>query len=306
MFYNTKGFGNEIHQLRRSMNLSREALSDLTYIGIDTLKNIESGKVLPNLETLDIISVVLKRDLSQLLLQYRVDNPDNFDSIIKKVEDKFDAGDISSLKQDLPDLKSLLDTTTNNYIRRNISQFILLIKSSLSKKSGDLTEAYSLLISALSQGIPGFDMENYNKFSYSNIELRILLNIAMILNETKNKDKSLKIMNFCFENIDINSSLYPKISFNLSYQYHRLDIHEKAFQYANYGITYCETTGNFTGINHLYFRKGIAAFKLKHNDYKEILLKSIHLSEVLGQDNVKDLIIKNCKEMYSIDLDKSN
>jgi transcriptional regulator with XRE-family HTH domain len=71
MFYNKKGFGNEIQQLRRSMNLSREELSDLTYIGIDTLKNIESGKVLPNLETLDIISVVLKRDLSQLLLEYR-------------------------------------------------------------------------------------------------------------------------------------------------------------------------------------------------------------------------------------------
>jgi hypothetical protein len=258
--------------------------------------------VLTNLETLDAISEVLKRDLSQLLLEYRVNEPDNFDGIIKRIEDKFDVGDIVSLKQELPDLKALLDTTANNYIRRNISQFILLIKSSLSEVAGDLTKAYNLLISSLSQGIPDFDISNYNKFSYSNTEPRILLNIAMILNKTEHKNKSLEIMKLCFENIDIFSSLYPKISFNLSYQYHRLGIHENAFKYANYGITYCETTGNFTGINHLYFRKGIAAFKLKHNDYKEILLKSIHLSEVLGQDNIKDLIIRKCILLNSINL----
>ena len=306
MFYNTKEFGNEIQQLRRSMNLSREDLSDLTYIGIDTLKNIESGKVLPNLETLDIISVALKKDLSELLLQYRVDNPDNFDSIIKKIEDKFDAGDIISLKQELPDLKSLLDTTTNSYIKGNISQLILLIKSSLSREAGDLSQAYDLLISALNQGIPDFNMKNYNKFSYSNIELRILLNIAMILNKTNCKNKSLEIMQFCFNNIDTTSSLYPKICFNLSYQYHRLSMHEHVLRYANYGIDCCENTGNFIGINHLYFRKGIAAFKLGHTNYKEILLKSIYLSEILGQDSIKQLIIRNCKEMYSIGLDKPN
>ena len=306
MFYNTKGFGNEIQQLRRSMNLSREALSDLTYIGVDTLKNIESGKVLPNLENLDIISVALKKDLSQLLLQYRVNNPDNYDSIIKKIEDRFDAGDISSLEQELPDLKSLLDTTTNNYIRGHISQLILLIESSLKEKIGNLSQAYELLISSLTQGIPDFHMKNYNKFSYSSIELRILLNIAMILNKTECEKKSLEIMEFCFDNINTSSNLYPKICFNLSYQYHRLAMHKSALRYADYGIDYCEDTGNFTGINHLYFRKGIAAFKLGHINYKEILLKSIYLSEILGQDNIKDLIIKNCKEMYSIDLDKSN
>lgn len=306
MFYNTKEFGNEIQQLRRSMNLSREDLSDLTYIGIDTLKNIESGKVLPNLETLDIISVTLKKDLSKLLLQYRVDNPSNFDSIIKKIEDKFDAGDISSLEQNLPDLKSLLNTTTNNYIKRNLSQLILLIESSLSGKAGDLTRAYNLLISALIQGIPDFDLKNYNKFSYSNIELRILLNIAMILNKIACKNNSLEILKFCFNNIDISSILYPKICFNLSYQYHRLSMHENALEYADHGINYCENTGNFNGINHLYFRKGIAAFKLGHKNYKEILRKSLYLSEVLGQNSIKELIIKNCKEIYSIDLDKSN
>ena len=78
---------------------------------------------------------------------------------------------------------------------------------------------------------------------------------------------------------------------------------ENALEYADYGINYCENTGTFNGINHLYFRKGIAAFKMGQKNYKEILRRALYLSEILGQDNIRELIIESCKEMYSIELD---
>lgn len=74
----------------------------------------------------------------------------------------------------------------------------------------------------------------------------------------------------------------------------------KSLEYADNGIDYCMQNRNYNGLNLLYFRKGIAEFHLDMEDYMDSLRKAIYHSELLGQTNVKDMIINNCKRMYGI------
>lgn len=134
------------------------------------------------------------------------------------------------------------------------------------------------------------------------MEIRILTNIALLLNKIESTEKSLEVMEFCFESVEPNEEIYPKICYNLSYTYHRLDKHKEALKAASLGIDYCLNNRNYIGLNHLYFRKGIAKFKLKHDDYMDFLKKAIYQCEILGQYELKDMMICNCKRIYGIEL----
>ena len=134
------------------------------------------------------------------------------------------------------------------------------------------------------------------------MELRILMNIALLINNIESIEKSLEIMEFCMKIVEPNESIYPKICYNLSYTYHRLDIHEQALKYSNLGIEYCTKYRDYNGLNLLYFRKGIARYLLGYEPYMDSLKKCIYFCEVLDQHELKDMVIRNCKKFYNIDI----
>ena len=71
-YYNLEAFGNELRDIRKSLRLTQKDIEDQTLISTDTLRRIENGKVMPKQETFDLMSVILKRDLNELLLKYRL------------------------------------------------------------------------------------------------------------------------------------------------------------------------------------------------------------------------------------------
>jgi len=129
-----------------------------------------------------------------------------------------------------------------------------------------------------------------------------LMSIALRINRIDSPEKSLEILQFCFESIDPVDKLYPKLCFNLSYSYHRLDLHVKALEFTILGINYCYEYREYAGLNHLFFRKGIAEYLLGYETYSETLKKSVYFCEVIGDNNLKELIISNCKRIYNIEL----
>lgn len=88
----------------------------------------------------------------------------------------------------------------------------------------------------------------------------------------------------------------------MSYIYHKLCRHEEALEVASSGINYCLDNRDYIGLNHLYFRKGIAKLELKHDDYMEFLRKAVYQCEVLGQQELENMMVRNCKKVYNIKL----
>lgn len=277
MYYNLQAFGEEVRSIRINLGFTQKDVCELSGIHKDTLRKIENGKVIPIQKTLDLLSPILKKDLNQLLLNYRLNNYPAFEEIRNRLESKIDRDEYQTLSVELDDLKALLHTESNTYFINLINQLILLIESIiLNKKYSKINEALDKLIAAMKITTPEFSLNNYKNLIYSSMESRILMNIALLINKIESTEKSLEIMEFCIQIVDPNEKLYPKICYNLSYTYHRLDIHESALKYSDLGIDYCIQHRDYNGLNLLYFRKGVAEYLLSHN-YSTLLH---HLSQL--------------------------
>src|SRR5699024_4864619 len=130
-------FGEKLFQLRHDLNFSQYDVSQLAMVSIQTIRRIESGKVIPKQETLDYLSTIYKMDLNKLLLEFRINDYDRFFNLKNKIESKLDCGDYEGINIELLNLKNLGDTTSNTYYANLIKQFILLIESIVISKCED-------------------------------------------------------------------------------------------------------------------------------------------------------------------------
>lgn len=303
MYYNLGLFGKKLCNLRQALGFSQDSVEELSGVNVQTLRRIENGKVIPKQETLEFLSPVYKIDLNNLLLRYRIDGYSSFNNIKNNIESKLDRDEFYNLDIELNELNNLLTTMNHPYFKVLVNQLILLLESViLNKRDNKSTKALEKLIEAIKTTTPKFSLPNFSSFVYSTMEIRILMNIALLLNIIESTEKSLEVMEFCFESVEPNDEMYPKICYNLSYTYHRLDRHDDALKASSLAIDYCLNNRNYIGLNHLYFRKGIAKFLLKHGDYIDFLKKSIYQCELLGQYELKDMMIRNCKKIYNIEL----
>lgn len=303
MYYNLIKFGKTLFEIRQTLTLSQEDVSYFAMINVETIRRIESGKVIPKQGTLDYLSALYKVDLNKLLLEFRLDDYKELINVITNIELKLDADKYEDLKIELPTLQDLIDTTDNTFYKNLIKQFILLIESViLNKQENKPHESYKKLLNAINITSPHFSIYSYEDISYNTMEMRLLMNIALLLNKIESPEKSLEILEFCINRIKPNEDIYPKICYNLSYAYHRLDKHNEALKYSGLGINYCMENRNYNGLNLLYFRKGIAEFLLGYDNYMDSLKRSLNQCELLGQDKLRDSFINNCKRIYNIDL----
>ena len=229
MYYNLEAFGNRMRIIRKKLGLTQKDVYEIARVHMDTLRKIENGKVLPTQETLDILAPILKTDLNELLLKYRLNAYPAFEEVKNRLESKIDKDEYQTLEKELEQLEALLNEESNAYFINLINQLILLTKSIvLNKKHNRLNESLEKLVEAMKITTSEFSINNYKSFLYNSMELRLLMNIALLINKIDSTEKSLEIMEFCMNMVDTDSNIYPKLCYNLSYTYHRLDMHDKA------------------------------------------------------------------------------
>lgn len=303
MFYNLEAFGNRLKEIRKSLKISQNYISCITGIDEKTIRRIENGKVLPKLDTLDILSPYYKEDLVSLLLEYRFDDYSAFSKISNKIENKIDNEEHHTLHEELKELNLLLSKTENPYCRNLIDQLIYFAEAAtIYKYNKDVNLALSKFINAIKYTIPYFSLDNYTDFVYSSTEIRILMNIAFIMNKLNNKNKYIEILEFCIESVDTDDELYPKLCHNLASAYIRIKEYSKALTFSNLGIEASQNNRNYKGLNILYYGKGLAEYYLGKVEYINSLKLSISLCEAFGQVNLKENIIASCKKIIGINL----
>ncbi|KKC28532.1 tetratricopeptide (TPR) repeat protein [Caldanaerobacter subterraneus subsp. tengcongensis MB4] len=268
-------------------------------------QKIENGKVIPKQETLDLLSVVFKRNLNDILLKYRLKDYPAFYKIKNSIETKLENGEFKDLKKEALKLKKIIqEGKMSLYYERLLKQLLYLVESVIEKTINNNYEiSLEKLIEAMKITIPEFSLSDYTAFVYNSIEIRILINIAFILEKQESVEKSIEILLFCLSQLepkDIKEKI--RLYYNLSYSYHLLSNHEKALYYADLGIKTCIEAKTLNGLSLLYFRKGIAEYHLKRENYKDSLVKAMHLFDILGQEKLKEMAIESCKKFYNIDI----
>ena len=293
MYYNLDSFGKDIRALRESFGYSREKLSVISYLNVDTIRRIETnlGSV-PSRDILESLSISLKCDLNILVLKYRVDDANLFNDIKIRLENKINVG-ISDLNNENEDLKKIYDPEVRSFIQVEVKQLILLAEGIMVYENKDYDNSLEKFSKAIILNTPNFTIDSYQSFIYSNLEIRILMNIAFALNRKGNLESFIEIFEFCIDSIDINNPLYYKLCHNLSGAYIRKKDYKKSLDYANKGIHYCETKRISDGLHILYYGKALAEYYLNDKEYKESMKKAIALCEIFKYEDFKEVIFKS-------------
>lgn len=304
MYYDLEAFGKNICQLRKVLGYTQKDVATFSTLTIETLRKIENGKVLPTHITLELLSPILKEDLNQLLLNYRLSNQKELYEIKSRIEYKIENGIYVDLKKDLNDLNEILyNPNLSNYTYKLIQQLSLLVESIIIKTINSNYEASLIrLIDAMKVITPLFNLSRYTEFVYSNIEIRILMNIALLQNQFESIEKCQEMLLFCLDLLNPEEiDLKIRILYNLSYTFHRKDLHEKALYYANEGIKSCIENNTLSCLALLYSRKGIAEYFLKDDIYIASLKNAINIYDMTNQDNLKYMLMRFCKK-HNIDI----
>ena len=309
--YNLLEFGEKLKEIRKNLGLSQLDIQSLAGVSSDALRRIEKGEVIPRYETLELLSSIYKEDLLELLKSSRVNKllteyHDELDDIITCYDDQ----KIKKLEEDIRE--SFSGANQNSIINPNeVVQFLLLIRGTTlynSRFSSDHKDARNILLDALKLTLPKFQLEKFKNYKYNYIELRILLLISILIAEDNEIAISTSILYFILDRLKSNATskyqdlLLIKIYTNISYNYHLEDNHRKVIKVSDEGIQYCLEHETMHGLNSLYYRKGIAEFKLRHRSFKTSLFSSFFILKMTGREDLLDIYVEVTKEQYGIDI----
>ncbi|MGV8154895.1 MAG: helix-turn-helix domain-containing protein [Alkaliphilus sp.] len=308
MYYNLSGFGNKVKKIRKNLSFSQSCVAELTGISVDTLGRIELGQVVPKRSTLESLSVALRIDLNQILLEHRMDNYDSLMKIKKQILAKCELADYSTLSVEACSLQELLATNMSQYYRVHCKQLLLYCESIMIKPiNNDFSVAIDLIEEALILSITDFKLSRYDIYRYNDFELFLLASAGLALRHTDGTKTSYDVLKFCYDyfaQFDLSSDLvlYERLCYNLSYACHRLGVYEEALQYSSAGVEYCNKKRSYSVIGLLYARKGIAEHLLNDGSGIDSLRQAKHFLEFTNHKKNLEMLIIACKKNYGIDL----
>lgn len=306
--YNLHSFGQRLKTLRKAMNYTQLDISRLAGINIDTLSKIESGKVIPRYDTLELLSIALKKDLLKDFASYRYsevyfDYYERLDNLILSN----DVDKLNTLERDFEDLCSGDDQGLVDIFK--VDQFKLTLKAISFLARDDYDQAMECCRNALLKSIPTFDINHIDRSKYTFFETRLLLIMGTIFRLTGDFEDSERLLTHCLDyaNFDSQATFNEKLTiikiyFNLSYNAHRIGNNSKAHKLAIQGINYCNKHHLSYMLHGLYFRKGVAEYHLGDDAYTNSFMLS---SKILSATDKLDLLIKYrkiAKDMYDVQI----
>lgn len=301
-------FGKHLRELRTSLGYTQKDVGELSGLTADTLRRIENGEVVPRYDTIIYLSHVYKKDLLTVLKSYSSANSlFDFYYRLDHLILHYDRAALQQLNGDFDDFLSnnpekgkLVNITVAEQFRLMLSG----IENLYDKRRSDSLECFK---AAMKISHPTFNPDQYDQFKYTEFEKRILFTVATSLSSKPHL--CISMFHFCLE--QINDSVHAtthekilriKVYANLAYNYHRIDEHQNALLYAGEGVSYCNKYHISYGLPHLLYRKGVAKYFLKEDDYLESLKLSIHMLEILGAYELAENFKRTTWEKYNIAL----
>ena len=277
-----------LKKIRKSRKLTQQKLSELSYINVKTISEMETGKANINLDKLEALSLVLDVDLVEEYFNILLEDSNSLDQIVNSLNarDRFHGSNQSKEIQALEDIKN----RTNREIIKIKAQKLILYFKSIEVKD-DLIFKRKLLLDALNISC-NFDLKNLENNHYSKIDYRILMNYAYTDKKATERLRIYKfIENSNIDDNDLNSILYH----NIANTYYILEESEIALDYINKAINL--NSNNPTSAVMLY-TKAIILYDLSE-PYEKYARTALEVSKKTDE-KLYSYILKNLKEKFNI------
>lgn len=306
MYYNLFLFGERLKNIREKLGLTQKQVVDMAFIDERTLRRMELGKVIPKLETLEALSVIYKTDLVSAIIESRITDYSMLLQTQRNIDLKLINEEMSNFDNELKLIDKLLENIENEYYKILITQFKFFLYGIRYYKNKEYQNAMDMYINAIKQTLNDFSLDNYKEYSFSLMEIRILMNIALVEDKCEQDEKYEEILKFCINQCDENNEIYPRICHNLAGVYRKKEEYSRALFYDNKGIEICKKNMFADTLAVLYYGKAFVEYRLEKTEYKKSLDLSLQLCKIFEQIELMKQIIVNCEDVLGIDMSKYN
>ena len=306
MYYNLFLFGERLKSIREKLGLTQKQVVDMALMDERTLRRMERGKVIPKLETLEALSVIYKTDLVSAIIESRITDYSMLLQTQRNIDLKLINEEMSNFENEFKLIDKLLENIENEYYKILITQFKFFLYGIRYYKNKEYQSALNMYINAIKQTLNDFSLDNYKEYSFSLMEIRILMNIALVEDKCEQDEKYEEILKFCVNQCDENNEMYPRICHNLAGVYRKKEEYSRALLYDNKGIETCKKNMFADTLAVLYYGKAFAEYRLEKTEYKKSLDLSLQLCKIFEQIELMKQIIVNCEDVLGIDLSKYN
>lgn len=306
--YDLDQFGKKMKAIRNSLGYSQSFVAESIGINVDTLRKLENGYTIPRYDTLAHLSQFYKTDIHKLFNTY------NKNKFIFEFYDKLDflmlRGKFNDIKKIHEDFMTSLNTSNQIDLINPLifNQIDGLLYATSVRYQGNIELALETILNSIKLTIPDFDIANFDSFRYTSFEIRLLLVAATCLGDLRQCELSIQISEYILTIID--STLYSdkiedlyviKSLSHISYNYHRLDKHDKALEYAQKGIEISLTKGHFDLLHFLFLRKAVAEMELQLDSYVETFKKCLYVIKITDDDVHYNHMLELIKNKYELD-----
>ena len=302
MYYNLFLFGERLKNIREKLGLTQKQVVDMALIDERTLRRMELGKVIPKLETLEALSVIYKTDLVSAIIESRITDYSMLLQTQRNIDLKLINEEMSNFENEFKLIDKLLENIENEYYKILITQFKLFLYGIRYYKNKEYQSALNMYINAIKQTLNDFSLDNYKEYSFSLMEIRILMNIGLVEDKCEQDEKYEEILKFCVNQCDENNEIYPRICHNLAGVYRKKEEYSRALLYDNKGIEICKKNMFADTLAVLYYGKAFAEYRLEKTEYKKSLDLSLQLCKIFEQIELMKQIIVNCEDVLGIDM----
>lgn len=299
--YNMQDFGEVVRSIRRSLKMTQQDVRDRVGISENTLMKLEKGMVIPKYETLELLSLAYKIDVTAIFQKYR------YDSSLETILLKIDEAIISNRPGDLETCYDLYQAYLGTGHHRDLinASDLDLLECFLTNaikfyrhnyKDFQIQEMIESIRQTLQKINPDLKWHHLRNSSFNMWEIRLLILLALLEGNLEHYDQSISILESIYDRY---KSLGKKVVrekkvflialFNLSYHYHMTDQSEKALEIASQGITYAQENSDFTLLHGLYYRKGIAQLLLGREEYMTSLKYAVTILEIMDRRDLAEL-----------------
>lgn len=296
-------FGLYIRELREKFEITQAYVAKSVRISEKSYRRIETDKAVPRIETLEEMSVLFKEDLVLAFIKRNSQGMEMFEKVKFDIEKKIKQSNYEDLKKDIPRLKNLINYINSSYYILLYRQYILLIEGiTVYREGNNYQKSTELFTEGILISNENFSINHYKEFSYSLIELRLLMNIAFSFNRLGDQEKYIEIFSFIMGEVDNNDPIYSTIAYNLGTAYKRSEKYVDAIGIMKKGIDYCKYSLDYSMLPILYYGMGVSEYHLNRESYQNSFKKALSLTSLLGMEHLNASMKEKCREHFQFDL----
>ena len=296
-----KSFGKVVSRIRKNQNMSQSKLAELSRLSEKTISGIENDRISIQTEYLELLSSVLNTDLFKLYMENRFDDYPVFLEIANSINKNINDKNTDGLKKDESNLSKLKPYINNTYYKTYSEQLLMLVQSLIYRLNKNYTESIITSMDAIKITIPRFSIKNDKVEMLTNLEMRLLTNIAFSYYYQNKTKQYSELIEYIFERADETDQYYIKVCYNIANMHSRSKNYNMAIDYYNKALEIILSKLSFEVLPLCYYGLAYCKYLMSDDTFINYLIKSLFYSYELELYNLRTLIFEKAKKFMNLD-----